>query len=230
MKMMKLLASAFLATALLAEPASSAIKVITYKGTVATGTLRGFFGINQQISVAGYSYVATYVLDTARGIRAPFFGGDRVEGGADLGVATPIISATFTLSGAAFANGVFSSSASDYGAHFTRADLGVQTDAEDSNSFLQFNALVPSPATIEGNMPLTNDNDLVGFFGFFAPGSTPFTVNLMTGTFGGPGTVQISDFVTPGGVPEPTNWAMMIAGFGLVGAMARRRRTAGLAA
>ena len=32
--------------------------------------------------------------------------------------------------------------------------------------------------------------------------------------------------VTIGGVPEPASWAMMIAGFGLVGAAARRRRTA----
>lgn len=30
---------------------------------------------------------------------------------------------------------------------------------------------------------------------------------------------------TPGGVPEPTTWAMMIAGLGLVGASMRRRRT-----
>ena len=28
----------------------------------------------------------------------------------------------------------------------------------------------------------------------------------------------------PGGVPEPATWAMFIAGFGLVGAAARRRR------
>jgi hypothetical protein len=27
------------------------------------------------------------------------------------------------------------------------------------------------------------------------------------------------------GIPEPTSWAMLIAGFGLVGASARRRRT-----
>ena len=32
------------------------------------------------------------------------------------------------------------------------------------------------------------------------------------------------------GVPEPSSWAMMIAGFGLVGAMARRRKTATVAA
>jgi PEP-CTERM motif len=35
--------------------------------------------------------------------------------------------------------------------------------------------------------------------------------------------------IRDGGVPEPASWAMMIAGFGLVGATMRRRRTAVLA-
>ncbi len=34
----------------------------------------------------------------------------------------------------------------------------------------------------------------------------------------------------PGGIPEPATWAMMIAGFGLVGAAARRRRSVTLTA
>jgi hypothetical protein len=33
------------------------------------------------------------------------------------------------------------------------------------------------------------------------------------------------EIVESGGVPEPTSWAMLIAGFGLVGATARRRRS-----
>ena len=41
---------------------------------------------------------------------------------------------------------------------------------------------------------------------------------------------QITDPITPpeptGGVPEPASWALMIAGFGLVGATLRRRRAA----
>jgi hypothetical protein len=32
----------------------------------------------------------------------------------------------------------------------------------------------------------------------------------------------------PGGIPEPSSWAMLIAGFGLVGAVARRRKASGL--
>jgi hypothetical protein len=35
----------------------------------------------------------------------------------------------------------------------------------------------------------------------------------------------IDNFSVAGAVPEPANWAMLIAGFGLVGAAARRRRS-----
>jgi hypothetical protein len=40
----------------------------------------------------------------------------------------------------------------------------------------------------------------------------------------------IDDISLSGAVPEPTSWAMMIAGFGAVGAAMRRRRTATFAA
>jgi hypothetical protein len=46
-----------------------------------------------------------------------------------------------------------------------------------------------------------------------APGVTGFTINS-----NGPP-------MTLGGVPEPSSWAMLIAGFGLIGAAARRRRS-----
>jgi hypothetical protein len=45
------------------------------------------------------------------------------------------------------------------------------------------------------------------------------------------GVAQISiDPASIGGVPEPTSWAMLIAGFGLVGATLRHRRSAALTA
>jgi PEP-CTERM motif len=62
---------------------------------------------------------------------------------------------------------------------------------------------------------------------------------LHTGTFGiqtDPGVSFTSDSgvflgsgLTPGAVPEPASWALMIAGFGLVGSAVRRRRTGGTA-
>ncbi len=226
MKIVKWAATGVLALGLTAAPAMAAIKVATYTGTVESGSLSNFFGLPQGTSLAGYSYVATFVFDTAVGNRFPDFGGERVEGGTDLGVATPIISATLSLTGSAFSDGLFTSTGAAFGSHFARSDFGTSSNSEDANSFLNLNMGFSTglPSTLDGNIAKTDIDDVVGFFGFFAPGDTVFTVKIMTGRFGGPGTYEIKDFVTPGGVPEPANWAMMIFGFGIVGAMARRRR------
>jgi len=53
---------------------------------------------------------------------------------------------------------------------------------------------------------------IVGAFGLYGSAYTP--------TSGGPGAGGSSGTV---GVPEPTTWAMMIFGFGGIGAMLRRR-------
>jgi hypothetical protein len=81
------------------------------------------------------------------------------------------------------------------------------------------------------------DLDLIGFG--FAPGSF-LNYGFTLGAFSTPGTHETVIFGTgqagrlvvtdlsggggPGGVPEPATWAMLIAGFGLVGATLRRRR------
>jgi hypothetical protein len=39
-----------------------------------------------------------------------------------------------------------------------------------------------------------------------------------------------TDFIATTAVPEPASWAMLIIGFGLTGAAARRRRGAAVAA
>ena len=50
------------------------------------------------------------------------------------------------------------------------------------------------------------------------------------GLNGAPGTVQGDFKLISNAVPEPATWAMMITGFGLVGATIRRRRALGVAA
>ncbi len=62
---------------------------------------------------------------------------------------------------------------------------------------------------------------------FFSIGDNFYSLDLATGagTFiGGVGVEGLSG-LTAGAVPEPASWAMLIAGFGLVGATMRRRRT-----
>jgi hypothetical protein len=74
------------------------------------------------------------------------------------------------------------------------------------------------------------------------PVDTPFVVNAPSAgnygftlsygeVFGGPARLllKINDEVVGGGVPEPASWALMIAGFGGVGALVRRRRALALA-
>ncbi len=58
--------------------------------------------------------------------------------------------------------------------------------------------------------------------GFGGYESDNHTVGRFTGT--GTGTlIPLINSVTPGAVPEPAAWAMMVAGFGLVGSAMRRR-------
>ena len=84
-------------------------------------------------------------------------------------------------------------------------------------------------------------SNATGFWRFNA-GSTGVTSFLLTITKGSSGAVLYSTQMAPppppppppppmsSMVPEPGTWAMLIAGFGLVGATARRRRTAATAA
>ena len=72
-----------------------------------------------------------------------------------------------------------------------------------------------------------------GAFGPWQKQQLSFTANatsqvltfLAVGTPGGAPPISFLDGVYIAGVPEPTTWAMMLAGFGLVGFAARRRST-----
>lgn len=86
------------------------------------------------------------------------------------------------------------------------------------------------------NVPLTSQFgfDISGATGtaFFNSLNSFGTVNLTTGRSTIIGTVGAGNLtgIAAGAVPEPAMWAMMIAGFGLVGAAMRRRDMASVAA
>lgn len=68
---------------------------------------------------------------------------------------------------------------------------------------------------------------LSGLSGAEGSAIDPLTGDFIFSTFGGANSVYVvSGFTAPttGGVPEPATWAMMLMGFGGLGAMLRRRR------
>lgn len=80
-----------------------------------------------------------------------------------------------------------------------------------------------------GNPIVSSRRDfLTGLSGAEGAVIDPLTGDFLFSTFGGGNqVVVISGFVappTPGAVPEPASWAMMIGGFGLLGVAMRRRR------
>jgi hypothetical protein len=84
--------------------------------------------------------------------------------------------------------------------------------------------LIGGPTLLEQNfgpVALTNGG---GYFAYKLQDITSgvFTHNAEA-TFGNITSYQIAD---AGAVPEPASWAMLIAGFGLVGVKLRRRRAA----
>ena len=110
-----------------------------------------------------------------------------------------------------------------------RMILGVATAAAIANS-AQATTNAGATATAGSEFAATTNAEL------FAPFSEMQFGNGRTMQFGisrDPGLTS-SGFVPSGltsggplaGVPEPTAWMMLIAGFGLVGLMARRRKTA----
>ncbi len=71
-------------------------------------------------------------------------------------------------------------------------------------------------------------------FTYVAPTAGNYTLELggrnIGDNGGGPTGAVIDAVTTTAAVPEPANWAMLLTGFGLVGAAARRRRLAPVAA
>jgi hypothetical protein len=87
-------------------------------------------------------------------------------------------------------------------------------------------------ATLDGvafNQSFGSGSDLL-FFSPTAWGGNGFTATGTLAITGGGGSANairfsVGDFAPNPAIPEPATWAMMIAGFGLVGATVRRRRT-----
>jgi hypothetical protein len=105
-------------------------------------------------------------------------------------------------------------------AYFTSSGHGAWDDSQNKFSVFARNFILGP--NIDANLAKTRFSDGGGEFNF----ARPYGIGQQTalGTFGPVGTVEITDLTSPGGVPEPASWAMLIGGFAIVGLHARRRR------
>ncbi len=103
-------------------------------------------------------------------------------------------------------------------------------DAPNSTRFDNYifdNEFVPDSGLSENGL-LIGSGSMLYNFGFFDDGSGQHnTYYALSSPIGAPGRSVLSSFGTGtiASVPEPAQWAVMVAGFGLVGATLRRRRT-----
>ncbi|MEO8723505.1 MAG: PEPxxWA-CTERM sorting domain-containing protein [Sphingobium sp.] len=81
-----------------------------------------------------------------------------------------------------------------------------------------------------GNTQFTITGDAGEAFNSFSVTGFLNAANTEAGSFARVSDIDVDAVHLTSGVPEPTTWAMMIAGIGLVGASMRRRRTSGQAA
>jgi hypothetical protein len=205
----------------------------TYTGTLADGfDLTGMFGV-PGADLTGAGYVATFTYDSAlaghhtTGIDS---GGlyERAFGGSYDGTGNPMVDSSITVGGVTIdlrpryfgeADVFFTDFAQE-----ASEELG-RSDGMESDSAIEALAHAPGgiPATVDATVP-TEPAVLLGFFQIYVHLDATDDYPVLTyGDFDhAMGTFSVS-------VPEPGAWALMVAGFGGIGAAMRRRRAASVA-
>jgi hypothetical protein len=229
----KIFGAAVVLAALGGASAASANLLVTYTGTVASGDdVTGVFG-TPGADLTGDAFVAQYLIDPTLGNQSsgPIF--NQAQGGATLGVASPIISANVTINGTTFDMG----GPASFGQVFGRNN--GSSESEQIHQY-EYNPLI---GNIQYSEAITNYIDAANAS---IPESlnTPFTYTatsqdstgdtLDLDSFNTQTDVSIdevrlnliSDSLTVASVPstpEPSTWVMVLAGFVALGVAARRR-------
>lgn len=208
-----------LALAGAAQPASAA--VVT---TTATGVIPGrFIGVADsagELVFGGVSEAFTLVtrFDTRRGQRLDSAGVKQVIGGTDL-LGSPASPGTGTLS---IAGRSFDFDTTNFSLYRVRADGSFAQFVREPTVQDQTRAVLlgfGAPFALDRSFSTDNAELIL----FLRSQDRSFAVLMPSVLEPGPATIS-GVSVTVTAIPEPGQWALMIAGFGLVGAGLRARR------
>lgn len=219
---MRMLSAVALAAGILAAGAAQAeIVTLTYSGTVASGIDQlGAFGA-AGADLAGKTFSATAAFDDTIGLRVD---GLSANGGSNFGQPDPTVSFTLEIGGAILANPPFSRQESYFADYSSRiaGDYRVSTDVflqGAGNNILELAATEVLTSPISGPFVTITPNSpdfQLGFLNLQGGDNILFNIASATTDHLGP--------LDPVFVPEPAMWALMLLGFGGVGATIRRRR------
>ena len=229
MPQFRTLACAAAAAALLtALPAAAIVKVATYTGTIGSGTDASGLFTAPGTDLAGYSYVARYTYDRALGAYQVTDGAtyDFSFGGTVYGpgVSSPTISAAITINGVTKSiAGTFYGNAqtSNYNAVVHEGDYYFDDGVTTRLSYIFNTDTLNAAASLDQNWGPVAQSGTGGGFMYvsvyeYATGSL---LEYAFASLNADGTYSVGN-----AVPEPSTWALMIAGFGLVGTAVRRRK------
>jgi hypothetical protein len=203
-------------------PASAVVRTAVFTGEVTSGyDLTGLFGVISN-DLTGVAFRATYTYESTRGGQVITASSEERSGGGNFPLLLiPILDSTVTINGITIHTNpvtVGRASTSDFFQIFDTQEL-VSTPTGIFNRVTNHSALaVAGPTRLAGTY--AQQAAIVGgnFSSYAAPAGGPATESVSL-QMGGLGTYEVF-----GAVPEPANWAMLITGFGLTGAILRRRR------
>jgi hypothetical protein len=214
-------------------PASAAIVTATYVGTVAYGydVLNTFRPLG---TLVGLPYKLEFIFDSRLGTLSLEPGAVRITGGTDFGTISPLISAIATIGGVSISvdGGKFSNNFVEIPPQRNMFFNSVLDSARFSN-YEQKIQIVGFARNPLANLPLSLDTPFIYNYSqgdrnggnfrlqhIYEPGQSPYIFEPETYA-----QFNLSQLVVNiSGVPEIGTWAMMLAGFGLAGAAARRQR------